>query len=119
MQTGVIGNGSWATALVKMLTDNHHKVNWWIRNEDSINYIRNRRHNPHYLSNAYFDTSLLNMQNDVQHVVAASDLLVMAVPSAYMKDVLQQIDSSSLKEKRSFRLLKDSFPARMSCCTIF
>ncbi|MGZ4026397.1 MAG: NAD(P)-binding domain-containing protein, partial [Flavisolibacter sp.] len=84
---GVIGNGSWATALVKILTDNGQKVNWWIRNEQSIEHIKKRRHNPHYLPSANFDISLLNLSHDVQTVIEASDLLVMAVPSAFIKQV--------------------------------
>jgi len=110
MRIGVIGNGSWATALVKILTDNKHAVNWWVRNTDSISYIKQRRHNPHYLHTAYFDVSLLNMLNNVQEVVNNSDLLVMAVPSAYMKDVLAQIDSSLLKEKKVLSAIKGLIP---------
>jgi len=110
MQIGVIGNGSWATALVKILTDNHHSVNWWIRNAESISYIQQRRHNPHYLSAAYFDVSLLNMQNNVQAVVDASDLLLLAVPSAFMKDVLKQIEPASLKNKKILSAIKGIIP---------
>ena len=54
---GVIGSGSWATALVKILTDNGNTVNWWIRNEKSIEHIQRRRHNPHYLHSVNFDIS--------------------------------------------------------------
>jgi glycerol-3-phosphate dehydrogenase (NAD(P)+) len=110
MQIGVIGNGSWATALVKILTDNKHKVNWWVRKADSIAYIERRRHNPHYLHTAYFDISLLNMQNDVQAVVDASDLVVMAVPSAYMRDILSGLDPSSLKNKKVLSAIKGLIP---------
>src|SRR3569833_173327 len=103
---GVIGNGSWATALIKILTDNGHKVNWWIRNETSIEHIKKRRHNPKYLSSAYFDISLLSLFNNVQDVVNASDLLVMAVPSAYIQQVLEGIDKTSLKNKRILSAIK-------------
>lgn len=65
---GVIGNGSWATALVKILTDNRHHVNWWVRNAGSIDYIRSRRHNPNYLPSAYFDVSLLDLHSDLKTV---------------------------------------------------
>ena len=107
---GVIGNGSWATALVKILTDNGLGLSWWIRNASSIEHIKKRRHNPHYLSSAYFDISLLNMEEDVSEVVRASDLLVLAVPSAYIQGVLEQIDPSLLKGKKILSAIKGLVP---------
>ncbi len=61
LKFGIIGSGSWATALVKILSDNNNKTNWWVRNGKSISYIKSRKHNPQYLSSAYFDVSLLNI----------------------------------------------------------
>ena len=94
---GVIGNGSWATALVKILSDNKHEVNWWVRNTNSIEAIKKRRHNPNYLSSAYLDVSLLHLHDDVKTVVGQSDLLVLAVPSAYIQGALEQLNKDSLK----------------------
>src|SRR5688572_29642930 len=107
---GVIGNGSWATALVKILTDNHHQVNWWVRNSKSIDHIKRRRHNPNYLSSAYFDISLLNLQDDVVQVVDSSDLLVLAVPSAYIQGVLEQLNADQLKDKKILSAIKGLVP---------
>src|SRR2546421_1583256 len=107
---GVIGNGSWATALVKILTDNLHSVNWWIRNPASIEYIKKRRHNPNYLQAANFDISLLHLYNDVKDVISNSDLLVLAVPSAYMQKVLEQPDSLLLKNKQVLSAIKGLIP---------
>jgi len=109
---GVIGNGSWATALTKIITDGGRPVNWWIRNEASIDYIKRRRHNPNYLHSASFDVSLLNMHHDVQTIVDASDLLVMAVPSAYMEEVLQNLRKDSLKEKKILSAIKGLIPGK-------
>lgn len=106
----MIGNGSWATALVKIITDGGHPVNWWIRNSTSIEYIQRRRHNPNYLHSAYFDVSLLNMSSEVQKIVDASDLLVFAVPSAYAEDVLASIDKDSLKDKKVLSAIKGLIP---------
>lgn len=107
---GVIGNGSWATALVKILTDNHHKVNWWVRNANSIESIKKRRHNPNYLPSAYFDVSLLHLFNDVEEVVQASDLLVLAVPSAYIQSTLEQITKNQLSGKKILSAIKGLIP---------
>ncbi|HVF82215.1 MAG TPA: NAD(P)H-dependent glycerol-3-phosphate dehydrogenase [Flavisolibacter sp.] len=107
---GVIGNGSWATALVKIITDGGRPVNWWIRKSTSIDYIKRRRHNPNYLHSAYFDVSLLNMNNNVQAVVDDSDLLVIAVPSAYIQGVLENIGRESLKGKKILSAIKGLVP---------
>ena len=109
---GVIGNGSWATALTKIITDGGRPVRWWIRNAASIDYIKRRRHNPNYLQSASFDVSLLNMQNKVQAVVDESDLLVMAVPSAYIEEVLQNVSKDSLKEKKILSAIKGLIPGK-------
>ena len=110
MKIGVIGNGSWATALVKILTDNQHPVNWWIRNAKSLEHIKRRRHNPNYLPSAYFDMSLLHLHEEVQAVVAESDLLVLAVPSAYIQGVLEQLHPSQLKDKKILSAIKGLIP---------
>ena len=56
---GIIGSGSWGTALAKILTDNKNKINGWIRSEESIRHLLARKHNPQYLSSVNFDTALL------------------------------------------------------------
>lgn len=109
---GVIGNGSWATALVKILTDSGQHVNWWIRNEKSIDYISRRRHNPNYLSSAYFDISQLSMDHGIQQVVDASDLVVMAVPSAYIQEALAPLGRNSLKGKKVLSAIKGLVPGK-------
>lgn len=107
---GVIGNGSWATALVKILTDNGHTVNWWVRNANSIDYIRRRKHNPIYLSSAYLNVSLLHLFSNVEDVVNASDLLVLAVPSAYIQSALEILSAEQLKNKKILSAIKGLVP---------
>lgn len=108
----MIGNGSWGTALVKILTDGGQPVNWWIRNASSIDYIRRRRHNPNYLHSAYFDVSLLTMSDNIQEIVATSDVLVIAVPSAYAESVLAGIDKEILKDKKIISAIKGLIPGQ-------
>lgn len=109
---GVIGNGSWATALVKIITDGGLPVNWWIRKPASIEYIQRRKHNPHYLHSASFNVSMLNMSSDAQAIVDASNLLVIAVPSAYVENVLENISKDSLKDKKILSAIKGLIPGQ-------
>jgi glycerol-3-phosphate dehydrogenase (NAD(P)+) len=110
LKFGVIGSGSWATALVKILTDNGQKVNWWVRKPDTIQYIQNRRHNPYYLSSAYFDVSLLVMNDNINEVIANSDVIVLAVPSAYVEEVFAKVDKSLLSNKKILSAIKGLVP---------
>mgnify|MGYP003575364175 FL=1 len=110
MKMGVVGNGSWATALVKILTDNGQPVNWWIRNAKTIPAIRQRGHNPHYLSSAYLSPALLHMTDNVEEVLQNSDVVVLAVPSAYLKDLLDNLDKELLKGKKILSAVKGIVP---------
>lgn len=110
MQFGIIGSGSWATALAKILTDGKQRIAWWVRNGDTIQYIRQRKHNPHYLSSAYFDNSLLDMYDNVQQVVANSDVVIVAVPSAYVTGALESLRPDALKGKKIVSAVKGILP---------
>ncbi|MBX2930943.1 MAG: NAD(P)-binding domain-containing protein [Chitinophagaceae bacterium] len=111
MKFGVIGSGSWATALAKILTDNGNTINWWIRNTDTISYMKERRHNPKYASSAYFNMQQLQLSNDIQAVVANSDVLVIAVPSAFAEDVLQQLPANAFEGKKIISAIKGILPS--------
>jgi glycerol-3-phosphate dehydrogenase (NAD(P)+) len=110
MKFGIIGSGSWATALAKILTDNNHNINWWIRSQQAIQHLRNRHHNPQYLQAAYFDTNLLQLDNNIQKVVSDSDVLVIAVPSAYVIDALDQLPKGAFENKTVVSAIKGIIP---------
>jgi glycerol-3-phosphate dehydrogenase (NAD(P)+) len=110
MRFGVIGSGSWATALTKILTDNGASIQWWIRNPSVIQHLRSRRHNPQYLPSVNFDLSMLTLQEDVKKVVEASDALVIAVPSAYVAATLSVLDRDALKGKKIISAIKGILP---------
>ena len=112
MQFGIIGSGSWATALAKILTDKKQSVHWWIRNEQTIAHIRERHHNPRYLSSAGFDVSLLAMSSDIKEVVRQSDVLVVAVPSAYAIDCLKELGPADWKGKKVISAIKGLLPEK-------
>ena len=107
---GIIGSGSWATALVKILTDNHHSVNWLVRSKEMMEYIGKRKHNPNYLSSVTFNTSLLTLSTDVSAVVAASDIIIIAVPSAYVVDTITPLSKYAFFEKKIISAVKGILP---------
>jgi glycerol-3-phosphate dehydrogenase (NAD(P)+) len=110
MRFGVIGSGSWATALAKILTDNRNPIGWWIRNEAIIRHLKARHHNPQYLSSVYFDTGLLTLSSGVSDVIAASDCLIMAVPSAYIQATLEGLDRQAFRGRKIVSAIKGILP---------
>jgi glycerol-3-phosphate dehydrogenase (NAD(P)+) len=107
---GIIGSGSWATAIAKIVTDNGNSINWWVRKPEHINYFQKRHHNPQYLRNAYFDVSKIQFSEDVKKVVAASDIIVIAVPSIYVENSLLGVDANLLKGKKVISAVKGVMP---------
>ena len=87
----VIGHGSWATALVKILQENEQRVGWYIRNEEVLEHIRRHKANPRYLRDVRFDTERLWLSDDLNQIVEGSDLLVLATPSIYLKTTLASL----------------------------
>src|SRR5258708_7561367 len=110
MRFGVIGSGSWATALTKILTDNRQSVGWGGRNEASIRQIQARHHNPQYLPSVYFDTNLLTLSDKPAEVIADADCVVMAVPSAYTAATLEGLDRKALMGKKVLSAIKGILP---------
>ncbi|WP_291908127.1 NAD(P)H-dependent glycerol-3-phosphate dehydrogenase [Chitinophaga sp. CB10] len=108
---GIIGGGSWSTALAKILTDNGHRINWWIRNEDTIRHLQLRHHNKHYLTSVYFDTNLLELSSDLEYIVGASDQLVLSVPSAFLEDALRELPENAFEGKEVISAIKGLVPS--------
>ncbi len=104
----VIGSGSWATAIVKILCNNCRTLNWYFRNADDISYIKQYKHNPRYLSAVNFDTAQLNLSSDLQQTIDASDIVILAVPSAFIHGVLK--DVKNLERKIVFSAIKGIVP---------
>jgi glycerol-3-phosphate dehydrogenase (NAD(P)+) len=112
MQIGMIGSGSWATALSKILTDNGNTINWWIRNNDSIQSFMQRKHNPHYLQAANFNVNQLLLSSNIDTVVANSDVLVVATPSAFAENALQQLPINAFDNKKIISAIKGILPTK-------
>jgi len=90
------------TALAKVLTDNNHAVNWWIRNEQTIQHIQQRKHNPHYISSAYFNVDSLTMSNSIHYVIEQSDTIVIAVPATFIHDISAHLTRIFSQEKKLY-----------------
>lgn len=112
MNIGVIGSGSWGTALVKILTDNHHDVIWCVRSEKLAEHIRARHHNPKYLSSVYFNSQQLEITTDPAQVYEKADAVVIAVPSAYAEGYITPYLSQLLKGVKIISAVKGMLPSQ-------
>lgn len=110
MTFGIIGSGSWGTALAKILTDNGQTIYWWNRSQDSIEQIKARRHNPHYLSSAYFNTSQLKLTTDLTEVINNADCIIISIPSAYAASTLLALDKGIFSGKKIISAIKGILP---------
>jgi glycerol-3-phosphate dehydrogenase (NAD(P)+) len=112
MTFGIIGSGSWATALAKILTDNKNKINWWMRSDSNITSFKSRRHNPQYLSSAFFDTSLINFSTQPEQVIKNSDAIIIVVPSTFVADALSNLPQNIFSGKKMISAVKGILPQR-------
>ena len=107
---GIIGNGSWGTALAKILTDNGFVVNWWIRNKDAVNHLTTRHHNPHYLTSVRFISGTVCPTSDLVAMLQSCDTVIIAVPSAYAQKVITSVDKELWKDKIIISAIKGILP---------
>jgi len=105
----VIGGGSWATAIVKMLCENLDKVGWHMRSEYAVEHIKRNGHNPTYISSADFNPKQLLLSTNINELIDYADYLIFAIPSAFVKSELDKI-TSSLKGKVVFSAIKGIVP---------
>ncbi len=106
---GVIGGGSWATAIVKMLCENLETVGWYMRSNYATEHIRREQHNPSYLSSVEFKPAQLKLSNDINEIVEYADIIIFAVPSAFIGSELKNL-TVNLENKIVISAIKGIMP---------
>lgn len=87
----IIGSGSWATALAKILLNNVERINWYFRNADNIEEFKHFRHNPGYLRGVEFDTGRIDFHNDINEAFESSEMILLGTPSAFLNQTLAEL----------------------------
>jgi glycerol-3-phosphate dehydrogenase (NAD(P)+) len=105
----VIGGGSWATAIAKMLCENQEKIAWYMRSTYALEHLKHQFHNPNYLSSVEFDINQLYLTNDINEAVKFADYLIFAIPSAFLNGELKNL-TESLEGKIIFSAIKGIVP---------
>lgn len=109
LRFALIGGGSWATALAKLLLNHQEKISWYIRDEESIGILKKTGHNPFYLQAVQFDADRLELSTDINEVISNADVLLFAIPSAYFMDMAVNI-KCSLDNKFIITAIKGMVP---------
>jgi glycerol-3-phosphate dehydrogenase (NAD(P)+) len=108
----VVGGGSWATANIKMLTDNtaEKEIFWWMRNGEAVEHIRKFGHNPNYLSSVAIKVQAQNISTDLKSLIQGADYILLNVPAAFLKEALEGITPADLKGKKIVSAIKGIVP---------
>lgn len=112
----IIGGGSWATAIAKIVVSHTHRIGWYMRRDDRIEDFKRLGHNPAYLQSAHFDVNELDFSSDINKIVGAYDTLVFVTPSPYLKNHLHKL-KMSLRDKFIVTAIKGIVPDENLVCS--
>jgi len=112
----IIGGGSWATAIAKIVVQHTHHIGWYMRRDDQIADFRRLGHNPGYLTSVHFDVNEIHFDSDLNRIVQLYDTLVFVVPSPYLKNHLRRL-KTRLKDKYIITAIKGIVPDENLVCS--
>ena len=108
-RVAIMGGGSWATAIAKIVLNHEQTIGWYIRRDDRIEDFKRLGHNPSYLTGLHFDTDRIDFSSDINAIVKAYDTLIFVTPSPYLKNHLKKL-RTSLSEKLVVTAIKGIVP---------
>ncbi|HTE01436.1 MAG TPA: NAD(P)-binding domain-containing protein, partial [Mucilaginibacter sp.] len=108
----IVGGGSWATANIKILTDNttEKEIFWWMRNEQAVSHVQKFRHNPNYLSSVEIKVPAQNISSNLKELIGQVDTILLNVPAAFLKDALKGIGPEDFAGKKIISAIKGIVP---------
>ena len=112
----IIGGGSWATAIAKIVVRHTHHIGWYMRRDDRIEEFRRMGHNPAYLTSVHFDTKEIFFSSDINRIVRDYDTLVFVTPSPYLKNHLKKL-KTRIREKFVITAIKGIVPDENLVCS--
>lgn len=109
----IIGGGSWATAIAKIVVGHTHHIGWYMRRDDRIEDFKRMGHNPAYLMSARFNVDEIFFSSDINKIVQNYDTLVFVTPSPYLKNHLKKL-KTRLSDKFIITAIKGIVPDETS-----
>jgi glycerol-3-phosphate dehydrogenase (NAD(P)+) len=111
MKITIIGGGSWATAIIKILSEGNVHIKWWMRSSEDVAYIKRLHHNKNYLSSVEIHPSKVKPYTNLKEALRDTEWVVLAVPAAFLSDALKTINKSHLQGKKIISAIKGMIPA--------
>ena len=112
----IIGGGSWATAVAKIVVGHTHHIGWYMRRDDRIEDFKRMGHNPAYLTSVHFDVNDIDFTSDLNKVVQQHDTLIFVTPSPYLKNHLKKL-KTRLRDKFIITAIKGIVPDENLVCS--
>lgn len=110
MKVTVIGGGSWATAIVKILSEQNIKIKWWLRNKQTVDHIKKHHHNPQYLSSIELHPSRVKPYHNIKEALKNTEWVILAVPAAFLSNALEGLNASHFEGKNIISAIKGMEP---------
>ena len=112
----IIGGGSWATAIAKIVVNHTHHIGWYMRRDDRIEDFIRLGHNPAYLTSAHFDVDEIFFSSDLNKIAKTYDTLVFVTPSPYLKNHLKKL-KTNIRDKFIVTAIKGIVPDENLICS--
>lgn len=112
----IIGGGSWATAIAKIVVAHTHHIGWYMRRNDRIEDFKNLQHNPAYLTGVHFNINEIFFSSDLNDIVQNYDTLVFVTPSPYLKNHLKKL-RARISDKFIVTAIKGIVPDENLVCS--
>jgi len=109
LKFAVFGSGSWATAIVKMLTENLTEVGWYMRSSYIKEHLKKQHPTPIYLSSVEFHPNQLKLSNNINEIAKYADIMIFAIPSAFIYSELEKL-SVDINDKIIVSAVKGIIP---------
>lgn len=106
----IVGAGSWATAIAKILLSKAPRIHWWVREKEIKEGIRQKGQNPMYLRDVTFDPERIRISNDLKKVIADVDIIILVVPAVFLQDTLSVLTPEDFKGKKVCSAIKGIVP---------
>lgn len=111
MNVTVIGGGSWATALIKILSEKSVKIKWWLRDIEAIHHIKKHHHNPQYLSSVELHPSKIKPYHNLKEALKNTEWVILAIPAAFIESALEGVNPELFTGKKIISGVKGMVPS--------